>query len=681
MSNITDRKTDFDSCYDESWSVWGTWQAEAKKDLQAYLKNAWTANELRQFKEEGREAYSVPLIRRNVKLISNYERKSRLSIKFDPMEGGDENTASQLTAVGLWAMQLANGHNVISNAFEGAMITGINLVDIYRDSQNVIKFCRYPYNQFLLDPQFTEIDLSDCQYGIFRKLVNREEAKIILPKFEDEIDAITLKDEAHGGKFPNITDMRIKKTRGRELLALDYWWQRTTRKQKYVIILQNGQPMQAQKWDGSDKNLNILQQRFRDQIKVITQYEPSVELTVYIEGEEITNEIDPHKVGDFSFTPIVGFYHPEGDQMTDKLQGVVRGLRDCQKINDRRIMHLLGTMEMQIGSGVDVEETALVDKADAYKSGSGAVRWLKDGAIQNQKIRDRQIPPIPAGMVETQQLFENLMPKTLNLGEELFGMPENPNLEVAGELAKMRAANSIVGIRDLYDNLSLSKKCIGTKLLKFIQQFNPQEIQRILNEQPTGEFYTRDFGKYDCAVVEGMLTDTQRQMFYAELINLKKMGATINDPPPVSWDTIFKYLPVQITKDLKKDLQKRSQMQEMIKQLQLKDQQLSQQLKMSKMQADLARSTEMISRSESNRANAAFERIKAMLELKNMDKNEHFDKFMELMKMVLELEHLESDTKQGQHDRGMDIMNFAQQQQQNQQAQQPEQGAQDANVG
>ena len=50
--------------------------------------------------------------------------------------------------------------------------------------------------------------------------------------------------------------------------------------------------------------------------------------------------------------------------------------------------------------------------------------------------------------------------------------------------------------------------------------FTPGKIKRIIEQEPTIQFYNKAFGKYDAAVEEGLNTTTQRQMQLVQLLQL-----------------------------------------------------------------------------------------------------------------------------------------------------------------
>jgi hypothetical protein len=90
-------------------------------------------------------------------------------------------------------MNYANGYDVISDCFAGALKTGWNLCSVWMDYRDDpingdIKLRREPFNAFITDPYFSNIDLSDCKYILRRKYLNLEETKSLLPGREKELD-------------------------------------------------------------------------------------------------------------------------------------------------------------------------------------------------------------------------------------------------------------------------------------------------------------------------------------------------------------------------------------------------------------------------------------------------------------------------------------------------------------
>jgi hypothetical protein len=79
----------------------------------------------------------------------------------------------------------------------------------------------------------------------------------------------------------------------------------------------------------------------------------------------------------------------------NRIQGVVRGLRDAQFLYNRRKVAELDILESQINSGFIYKENALVNPADVFLTGQGRGLALKRDAQMTdvQKIEAPQIPP------------------------------------------------------------------------------------------------------------------------------------------------------------------------------------------------------------------------------------------------------------------------------------------------
>ena len=156
-------------------------------------------------------------------------------------------------------------------------------------------------------------------------------------------------------------------------------------------------------------------------------------------------------------------------------------------------------------------------------------------------------------------------------------------------------------------------------------------MKRILNEEPTEEFYENKFTKYDCVVQEGVLTDTQRQQFFRQLLDLKQLGEPI---PPM---LLAKAAPLQGKSEYLEEMEKlqEQQNQSAAKQEQIQNTLIQAQtdLATSRSVEQMAGAKERFTRSVANlgledernaaavenRADAAFKRAQTAKEIENLD--------------------------------------------------------------
>ena len=80
-----------------------------------------------------RRQFNFNRIRRVCNLITGYQRQHRLSTVVTPIENSDDVTADQMSKIMIWANQRGNVLETISEAFEGALTTGMNLLSVWMD--------------------------------------------------------------------------------------------------------------------------------------------------------------------------------------------------------------------------------------------------------------------------------------------------------------------------------------------------------------------------------------------------------------------------------------------------------------------------------------------------------------------------------------------------------------------
>lgn len=646
MPEQTDREKDFLDAYNQAWSVWGPWQSKAKEDIGAFLGVCLTDAEKNKLKLQGRDVLEFQFIRRVINWVSGYQSDHRSSVIYEPTEDSDETTANQLTRLGFWAMARSHGYEKISTAFQHSLKAGMCLVNCYNDQQLNSNLDLFYYNRFLLDPYFTQIDLSDCHYGILCKHITEEDALMLFPQEKHAlIRDIMAENGPVANKFPNYT---VPTLYGKRKHSLYEFQQRSTKEYYSVSLNTTGEEVD---WAGTKAQLDdmitmVVQAGYpQDMISVQRKIKPTVNVTHILNGKEINFAKDPFGYGDFSFTPVVGYWDPEYDDMWLKCQGIVRGLKDHQRAETKKVLSMIAMFEQHIGSGLDYEQGALVDDEDAFKTGSGTPRVFTSGSIAGNRARDRVVPDIPSGMITLYEILDRMGPKIAGFNEEMFGIPSNDNLKIAGILAKMRMGAGLIGLRCLFDNLSLSQGVIGAKFGRLLQRYPPSRVKRILSEEPAPAFYEGQFGHFDSVVGEGMLTDTQRGLMYSELVNLKQMGLEMGDPAPITWSMLMKYAPIQMKTELMADMQKMEQERQAQQQQQEKMVQAMQMLAMKQTVAQIAeneaQAAERQSQNIENQANSALTRVKTAVEI-----NELKDKgTTELLKAAIDLEKLRIEEK------------------------------------
>jgi len=621
---------DFGESYERAYQLWNTYYAEAYKDLSYYLGNQWSLEELSYLNNQRRSSFTYNKIRRLINLVQGYQRKNRLATVIRPIENASEDTAEMLSDVMQYVMQYADGYEAISDAFKGALTTGMSFLSPwidYRDDpvNGDIRFHRDDWNAVIMDPFFTKKDLSDCSFVARRKFLSRTEVISLLPDKKDVIEALPW-----GSRDDKFTYMPYARQWGMQKLLnyTEYWRTRWETKEVLVDMVTG----ETKVWDGDKKRLKIFRETF-PQIEVIRKPVKSVELGIIVEGELLYYGKDPFGLNDYPFVPFMAIFEPSYDLYTWKIQSLVRIVRDPQTELNKRRSKMVDIIDNQLNSGWIAKTNSVSNPTSLYKSGQGQVIFLKPEAQMTDLQRID-----PAGINPTQfQLeaeFEKDIMEIAGVNSELFGMAENDKIETAGILSKMRQSAGLVNLQDLFDGLRESQKLLGRKVLKLIQlNYTPEKIQLITKKRPSDEFYSKTFAKYDVVVEEGLLTDTQQQSEFIQRSALRAMGVNITDSELIESSNLHDKK--QIRERIQAEAQQSAQVQQLQTQMAMQQQAVltdaAESKAMSdrslahereaKIHLDQALNAERIARAEEDKTAGVLNLIKAMKELDGIDIN------------------------------------------------------------
>lgn len=573
-----------------------------------------------------RRQFNFNRIRRIVNMISGYQRQHRKSTVVTPIEASDQATSDQFSKLLFHTNQRAHILETISEAFEGALTTGMNLMSVWMDYRRdpvngEIQVDNVSYNGYLIDPYFKKMDLSDCNSIWTRKYLSRTQVEALLPDRANEIKGM----RGWGNRDGKFQFMPESYNYGmQDLLLYDEFWYLDTRKQKMLCDPETGE---VYEWRGQDDDLDYFQRVFPNVI-VLNQEIPTVKLAIVVQGKVMYHGPNPLGIDKYPFVPVWAYYEPQIPYFPWRVQGVVRGIRDAQYLYNRRRIIELDILESQMSSGFIYKENALVNPKDVFLQGQGRGLAIKSEASVADVV-PIQAPNIPPSMIQLSELLGQEITQISGVNEELLGSATDDKAAILGML---RQGAGLTTLQVLFDNLDHAQKLLGDIQISLIQQnWTPGKVRRILGQEPTEQFYNRAFGKYDAVVEEGLNTSTQRQMQFAQLLQLREIGVEI---PP---DMLIKSSTLQDKNELIEAInkQQQSQQQQAEQQQQVQLQVLQAQIEdlKARAMANQGLGVERVSRVEENRALAlervaeaqkdrdmgTLDRIKAVKELTDID--------------------------------------------------------------
>jgi len=637
-------KQEYDDNYREAISYWDKTYEEMDTDLRYYLGNQWSDAQKKLLSEEQREAFVYNYGQRNIHLNSGYQRKNRLGFGIDAQTSQDEEVSDYLQDALIWQANSMNFYNTISDSFEDASITGLSMltfgIDFSQDSNNgQIYVENEKFQQILLDPAFTKLDLSDCMYAQKRKYVSKEISKMFLPSAKKDIDKLP------SGRIDNKFDyMSVSKNtmKDKDIVAYDEYYRRVFKAQKILTHRFTGQQI---KWKGSKSELDDFLFQY-PYFEVSSMQSPSIEYNVLIQGELMFSGDDPLGIDDYPCTPLMWVYKPQYHDFRYKMQGMMRPQRDPQSEYNMMRSKFADIIKSQANTGWVVEEGAVKNKEDLFKTGQGQVIETYKGKFQ--AIREKQSVEVPSSLINLVQLLSADMIQIPGLNEEALGVAEQGNTEISGTLAKQRTANAITIFQGAYDKLDMSQKICGQKLMKImLNNFTPEKWEKITGKpmpQAMTEATTDDIMLYDIIVKEQLLTDSQRNLAYYQALEAKKIGVAIPD------EFIIENMPIANKSRLKEMYQQQAQTQQQMQQSETQQQTIKNMAVLENLNADTGKKkAEKLSsiglwierqmEAKKDLEQATLDKIKAVKELQGMDLNQ----IQQALEIIANLKQKESD--------------------------------------
>lgn len=632
--------------YAESITINQSFWGEADTDTRFHAGDQTLWNDLYgNLPANRRRQFQFNRIRRVINMISGYQRRNRKSTIVTPVENADSETADQFSKVLMWVNNQEGVLETISESFEGSLITGMNLLQVWMDYRQDpisgnIRVDNCSYNSFLIDPYFRKADLSDCNAIWKRSFLTKRECISLLPDMTDAILGLVGNDSGTGrdGKFqfmPESYNYGMK-----NLLTYDEYYYRDYRTQKMLVDTETGDTME---WKSEDNGRLQEFLKTYPSVTVIEQDVPTVRLAIVVQGKVMYDGPQPMGIDQYPFVPVFSYYHPEMPYFPYRIQGVVRGLRDAQYLYNRRRVIELDILESQITSGFKYKENALVNPKDIFLSGQGRGLALKEEAMMSD-VEQIQAPQIPPSMIQLSELLGKEISEISGVNEELLGSAMD---DKAGILSMLRQGAGLTTLQVLFDNLDRAQKLLGKIMIDLIQaSFTPGKIAKILEGKvPAPQFYNKAFGRYDAVVEEGINTATQKQMQFAQLLQLREAGVAI--PDDILLESVTLQNKKQLIDAITKQKQQQEQLQQQQMQAQMQEQQSRAELSKARAVADRGLGLERASRVEENQALAVERRaaaekdhemailnlVKAVKEMDSVDL-EHIQKLLDISDLV-----------------------------------------------
>lgn len=591
-----------------------------------------------------RKIFNFNIINPILQAVSGHQRQTRKSTICIPIMDGDQKTADLMTKCLFHVHNQGNAYQIYSDAFElGALTSGIGFISIFPDytSDPVspdIKLRYVNFKSVLIDPFFRQMDLSDCRFLWTRQFFDKNEAAFLYPQHADQIMSLpggAYRDE----KFYYMPE--VYQIQSPNVIAFDEYWYLSTRQALYLV---DTQTQECIEFKGDEEDLRIVRMNMGDRIKIIKKPKKTVRRTLLINDRVLVDEPNPYGIDCYPYVPFLGYMTPDTPYYAYKFRGMVRDMRDAQYLFNRRKVADLDILESQ-QQGLIIKKGSLVTPDDAFNAGNGRV-LVRDTNTTPDDIQPMQIIPPSPVMLQMEEMLMNIVYRISGVDPASMGIDVD---DKAGIISMMRQAATARNLQRLYDQFDAAQRMCGDIIIEMIQNlWSWGKVRQVTGEEPTPEFDSKMFRKYGCKVIQGSLTETQKQLELAQLLHIQQL---VPDLMPI--EEILECTTIQnkdrIMQKIQQKQQSMQQQQQQMAQLQMQQMQIDNQTKLSyaasqeslanerqaKIQTDIAIAQDKLKRADAEDMNALLSFVKAVKEVQGMD-IDHLQKSINVLKSLEE---------------------------------------------
>jgi len=366
-----------------------------------------------------------------------------------------------------------------------------------------------------------------------------------------------------------------------QLLAYNEYWKKRYKKGWLLVDKTTGE---QKPWKGDKRRLDALQ-KFFPNLAVIEGYYRTVEYNVIVENRLLYSGEDPWGIGEYPFVPYFSVFDPSYDLAQWKWQGLQRLLRDSQEEYNMRKSKLLDIVDSQIGIGWKAKSGAVSNPKALFQSGQGKVIFFNPG-FEISDAEKIDPPSIPESLFALQESFDADIKDFVDLG----ALGNDQTDRMSAMLFKMKQSMAIMQLGPIMDNFREADYLLNKKVLKMIQKFTPEKVERLIKEPPTMEFYNGTFLEYDIDFAEMPMTDYQKQSAFMQAWTMKMGGVDVPD------ELMWELSPYPISKKGMQLLKQRSEVAQAVQQQEIEDKKQVNELLQAKAFGDIALGQERLSR-------------------------------------------------------------------------------------
>jgi hypothetical protein len=226
----------------------------------------------------------------------------------------------------------------------------------------------------------------------------------------------------------------------------------------------------------------------------------------------------------FSTNVKTGYY----DEVRGYFYGLIQHLLPVQRALNQTFSDLLEYYENMPKGGMYAELDALPDKEmfEASRAQSKRTTLLNNGAISGGKMMPKESPTVPVGLVEFFRLLMEVLPRTVGLDQQFFGIMQSGDMTNALYGRMMKQAHAVLA--HFFDSdreyLQRQGRLFVEAVKMWAENNDGMQLQRLSPGKDQAAYFRlyedEIADEYDVKIVERPITEEQKQEDFNKLTEL-----------------------------------------------------------------------------------------------------------------------------------------------------------------
>ncbi len=468
---------DFRTRFNASKSHRNDWRAEARTLYDLVAGRQWDPGDEAQLREENRPWVTFNVSGKYMDAVQGLQINNRQQIRYVAREPGDLKVNELLTGAVAWGRDLTGMVDSETDAFYDCLVTGEGwmeaLLDRDIDPAGVPTGERVDPLEMYPDPAAHKRNYADARYMIRVKYIDAGEFEELyggdsvdetsgdFASFDNEeaeaVTVITEPQDYRGESKSGGANMRRRP-------VADYQWVERIDKMRVELKGAGVEVFTMEEWAWWENALKATKQEYTaEKIKAKCYYR------AIIAGNRV------HKWGKNTYSAGFTFKGITGKRDRNKRQwyGIGRSILDPQRWTNKFFSTILYAMMTNAKGGLLAEENTFKDarKAETDWANPSSIVWMKEGALQKEKVMPKPQAAYPQGLDRLMQFSLEALPQTSGLNLEIMGMADKVQAGVV-EAQRKQSAMSIIAWA--FDAMRRYYVDMGRTLAEYVVEYMPE---------------------------------------------------------------------------------------------------------------------------------------------------------------------------------------------------------------